>query len=60
MALTRPRAHQLSETSAKAAVRVVSESNVTLSGGAPATVDGVSLTLDDTQYQPGCVIGKAL
>ena len=47
MALTRPRAHQLSGTSAKAAVRVVSESNVTLSGGAPATVDGVSLTLDD-------------
>ena len=47
MALTRPRAHQLSGTSAKAAVRVVSESDVTLSGGAPATVDGVSLTLDD-------------
>ena len=47
MALTRPRAHQLSGTSAKAAVRVVSESDVTLSGGAPATVDGVSLTVDD-------------
>jgi|14_taG_2_1085336.scaffolds.fasta_scaffold07893_2 hypothetical protein len=47
MALTRPRAHQLSGVSAKSAVRVLSNSNVTLSGGTPATVDGVSLTIDD-------------
>lgn len=47
MALTRPRAHQLSGVSAKSAVRVLSDSNVTLSGGTPATVDGVSLTIDD-------------
>ena len=47
MALTRPRAHQLSGVSAKSAVRILSSSNVTLSGGTPATVDGVSLTIDD-------------
>lgn len=47
MALTRPRAHQLSGVSAKSAVRVLSSSNITLSGGTPATVDGVSLTIDD-------------
>ena len=47
MALTRPRAHQLLGTSSKSAVRVLSDSNITLSGGTPATVDGVSLTLDD-------------
>lgn len=47
MALTRPRAHQLSGVSAKSAVRALSDSNVTLSGGTPATVDGVSLTIDD-------------
>ena len=47
MALTRPRAHQLSGVSAKSAVRALSSSNITLSGGTPATVDGVSLTIDD-------------
>lgn len=47
MPLTRPKAHQLSGQSAKSSVRVVTTSNVTLSGGAPATADGVSLTLED-------------
>jgi len=47
MPLTRPKAHQLSGQTAKSSVRVVTVSNVTLSGGAPATVDGVSLTLED-------------
>ena len=47
MPLTRPKAHQLSGQSAKSSVRVVATSNVTLSGGTPATVDGVSLTLED-------------
>ena len=47
MPLTRPKAHQLSGQTAKKAVRVVTTSNITLSGSAPATVDGVSLTLDD-------------
>lgn len=47
MPLTRPKAHQLSGQSAKSSVRVVTTSNVTLSGGAPAVVDSVSLTLED-------------
>ena len=47
MGLTRPRAHQLQETSFKFACRAISTSNVTLSGGAPATVDGVSLSQGD-------------
>ena len=47
MGLTRPRAHQLQETSFKFACRAISTSNVTLSGGAPATVDGVSVTQGD-------------
>jgi hypothetical protein len=47
MGLTRPRAHQLQETSFKSACRVISTSNITLSGGAPATVDGVSVQQGD-------------
>ena len=47
MGLTRPRAHQLQETTFKFACRAISTSNVTLSGGAPATVDGVSLSQGD-------------
>lgn len=47
MPLTRPKAHQLSGQSAKTAVRAVSTTNITLSGGTPATVDGVSLSLED-------------
>ena len=47
MGLTRPRAYQIFDIDYKQAVRVVQTSNVTLSGGAPATVDGVSLSLND-------------
>ena len=47
MALTRPRAHQLSDSDYKQSVRVAQSSNVTLSGGAPATVDGISLSAKD-------------
>ena len=47
MGLTRPRAHQLQDIDYKQAVRVISTSNVTLSGGAPNEVDGVSLVLGD-------------
>jgi len=43
MGLTRPRAHQLQDIDYKQTARAVTTSNVTLSGGAPATVDGVSL-----------------
>ncbi len=47
MALTRPRAYQIYDIDYKQAVRVVTASNVTLSGGAPNSVDGVTLTLND-------------
>lgn len=47
MGLTRPRAHQLRDTTFKQTCRAISTSNVTLSGGAPTTVDGVSITVDD-------------
>jgi hypothetical protein len=44
MGLTRIRAEQISNIDYKQAVRVVSTTNVTLSGGAPVVVDGVTLT----------------
>lgn len=47
MGLTRPRAHQLQDIDYKQTARAVTVSNVTLSGGAPATVDGTSLVLRD-------------
>jgi len=43
MGLTRIRAEQISDIDYKQAVRVITLSNVTLTGGAPATVDGVNL-----------------
>jgi len=47
MALTKPRAYQIYDIDYKQAVRVVSTSNVTLSGGAPNSVDGVNLSLNN-------------
>jgi len=47
MGLTRPRAHQLQGSDYKQSVRAISTNNVTLSGGAPATVDDVSLLNND-------------
>jgi len=47
MALTRPRAYQIYDIDYKQAVRVVTTSNITLSGGAPNSVDGVNLSLND-------------
>jgi len=47
MGLTRPRAHQLQDIDYKQTARAVTSSNITLSGGTPATVDGVSLLVDD-------------
>lgn len=44
MGLTRIRAQQISDIDYKQSVRVITVTNVTLSGGAPAAVDGVSLT----------------
>jgi filamentous hemagglutinin len=42
--LTRIRAEQISDIDYKQAVRVITLSNITLTGGAPATVDGVNLS----------------
>jgi hypothetical protein len=47
MGLTKPRAAQIYNLDYKQATRVVAVTNITLSGGAPATVDGVSLSLND-------------
>ncbi len=47
MGLTKPRAYQIYDLDYKQAVRVVTVSNITLSGGAPALVDGVSLSVND-------------
>ena len=47
MGLTRPRAHQLQDMDFKQTARAITSSNITLSGGAPATVDGVSLLAED-------------
>jgi hypothetical protein len=47
MGLTRIRAAQISDIDYKQAVRVISTTNVTLSGGAPSLVDGVSLMAND-------------
>ena len=47
MGLTRLRASQISDIDYKQSVRAVTTANVTLSGGAPATVDGVSLSLNN-------------
>jgi hypothetical protein len=44
MALTRIRAQQISNIDYKQAVRVVTTTNVTLTGGAPNSVDGVALS----------------
>jgi hypothetical protein len=47
MALTKPRAYQIYDIDYKQATRVITVSNITLSGGAPSQVDGVTLSLDD-------------
>jgi len=47
MGLTKPRAAQIYNLDYKQATRVVTTTNITLSGGAPSSVDGVSLSLND-------------
>jgi hypothetical protein len=46
MALTRIRAQQISNIDYKQAVRVVTISNINLTGGAPSSVDGVALSVN--------------
>lgn len=47
MGLTKPRASQIFDIDYKQATRVITVSNVNLTGGAPASVDGVSLSTGD-------------
>ena len=47
MGLTKPRASQIYNLDYKQATRVVTVSDITLSGGAPSSVDGVSLSTND-------------
>ena len=47
MGLTRPRAQQIFDIDYKQATRVITITNIVLSGGAPAVVDGVSLVAKD-------------
>ena len=58
MGLTRIRAEQISDIDYKQATRVVSVTNVTLAGGAPASVDGVSLVLNDRILVTGQTTGS--
>jgi hypothetical protein len=47
MGLTKPRAAQIYNLDYKQSTRVVTVANITLSGGAPSLVDGVTLSLND-------------
>ena len=47
MGLTKPRAAQIYNLDYKQATRVVAVTNIALAGGAPSSVDGVSLSLND-------------
>jgi hypothetical protein len=47
MALTKPRAYQIYDIDYKQATRVVTVTNIVLTGGAPNNVDGVTLSLND-------------
>ena len=47
MGLTRPRAEQIYNLDYKQATRVVTVTNITFAGSAPAQVDGVSLAVND-------------
>ena len=58
MGLTRPRAHQLQDIDYKQTSRAITTTNITLSGGAPATVDGVSLGLNDRVLVTGQSTGS--
>jgi hypothetical protein len=57
MGLTRIRAQQISDIDYKQAVRVVTTTDISLIGGAPSSVDGVSLMVNDrilvTAQDPG-------
>ena len=57
MGLTKPRAAQIYNLDYKQSVRVVTVANITLTGGAPATVDGVNLSQSDRILVTGQTTG---
>jgi hypothetical protein len=57
MGLTKPRAAQIFNLDYKQSTRVVTADNITLSGGAPSLVDGVSLSLGDRVLVTGQTTG---
>ena len=58
MGLTRPRAQQIYDIDYKQATRVVTTTNITLSGGAPSQVDGVTLSHNDRVLVTGQTTGS--
>ena len=58
MGLTKPRAAQIYNLDYKQSVRVVTVANITLTGGAPATVDGVNLSQSDRILVTGQTTGS--
>ena len=58
MGLTKPRAAQIFDIDYKQSVRVVTVSNITLSGGAPSQVDGANLSLNDRVLVTGQSTGS--
>jgi filamentous hemagglutinin len=58
MGLTKPRAAQIFNLDYKQSTRVVTTTNITLSGGAPNSVDGVNLVLGDRVLVTGQTTGS--
>jgi hypothetical protein len=58
MGLTKPRAAQIFNLDYKQSTRVVTTTNITLSGGAPNSVDGVTLSLNDRVLVTGQTTGS--
>jgi len=58
MGLTKPRAAQIFNLDYKQSTRVVTTTNITLSGGAPNSVDGVTLSLNDRVLVTGQSTGS--
>ena len=58
MGLTRPRAYQIFDIDYKQSVRVITLSNITLSGGAPTVVDSVTLSSGDRVLVAGQSTGS--
>jgi hypothetical protein len=58
MGLTKPRAAQIFNLDYKQSTRVVTTTNITLSGGAPNSVDGINLSLNDRVLVTGQSTGS--